>query len=73
MAIDSEFRGHTGWVLKIGSGIREKDVQSHSGDKSPRVRRNLGGRASIAFVLNRGKITMGLSLGVSEFRVVGKL
>jgi len=41
--------------------------------KSPRVRRDLGGWASIAFVLNKGKITMGLSLGVSEFRVVGKL
>lgn len=37
---------------KIGSGIREKDVQSHSGDKSPRVRRNLGG--GLLGILNRG-------------------
>lgn len=62
-----------GRVLNIGNGIREKDVQSHSGDESPRVKRGVGGWASIAFVLNRSKITMGLSLEVSEFRVVGKL
>ena len=48
-------------------------MQGHSGAESTRGKRGLGGWASIAFVLNRSEITMGLSLEVSEFRVVGKL
>ena len=51
---DSEFTGHTGWVLKIGNGIREKDVQSHPGDEKPKGEKGSGRLGFYSICLKQG-------------------